>query len=322
MNNLLSSGILDTPFSIFITPDRQNHIRELADRCGNAFAANMAPDESDLRQLAYIPNLLANMIKANFLSMATVTKLVATPTAALNLVSSDPGNLQTLLRFEQIILSSPETTEQLYYHLLRNDLLNEEWLKKVMTNLGDEPQRAIRIYTRHYGRDRGAELIEKIRNSVGENRTLNAAWSALWVEEFEVLDGAPLNQDIVESLSMSEEYCYRVMQYLRGQNYNPVTWGPLERAIRTPRWAYHVLRDGLIINDAEEERITNILVTDPGWLVEWLISTRMHMERVSRYCLQCSQAVPNHDLGAQMTLWLRSASIANTLTNTDTEQNG
>lgn len=303
MNRLLPYAVKDTPEAILGVVGQSLIERHLLDAVLSAANAQMPMDDGIRRRLAHRPRLIAELLAADFLSAADRDAMITTSTAALNVVAHD---LTLLPIWQDLILGDPETAEQLFYLCrMQSEPLAVIGEEEILDAVSACPGRLLRL-TAQINDTAFKELDEEVLRELPSRRLSSPEWALEWLARNLVSDEEPLDADLVKALSESEECAYLAMRILRNRVHRAEIWAPLEPAIKSPRWAYHALRDELLVRD--DARCESILIRHPGWLVEWMTDAEPDRESIRLMYLQSSRAAHDHEMIGDLFHWFRTQS--------------
>lgn len=255
-----------------------------------------------VRRLMWRPSVAAaNLHKIE----AELTDL---PLFALDIFIANPGLRPDLL---DVILANAEASERfLYWHREQIDLGGDPAGLGSDFRLGKsafagEPDRYLR--TLEFTDDSHSEEIESALLKILEQfRAYSPGWSLFWLSHTDTDSGTSegdLPQDIIESLCKDEERSYLALKILAGRAYDGDGLDRLEQAIRSPKWAYHLLRDHLA---SDRIRLLEIVCRDPAWLVQYCADANVPVSEIGALYLRCIETVPEHELIPDLHYWYRS----------------
>jgi hypothetical protein len=118
----------------------------------------------------------------------------------------------------------------------------------------------------HSGLISVGNFIVRMRQWVEENRDIDSGAAFSWLLQN---DDEPVG-DLAKVIHMNPFYSYLSLHYLRRRGFR-MDSSPL--TTMTPRWAYHCLNFGYLIDD--RRLLREFLMKDPGWLVEYIVTQKM-----------------------------------------------
>jgi len=305
MNQFLTLARRDTPESIFSGPNGGIVEQDLLNRFAVAVSSQSAITPRMLYRLGARPRLAAEIISAGLISEADRTRMVSTPTIAFNVVAHRPSLIPLFLDY---ILSDPETAEQLYQLSRHMRTANGRpfntplpvVVEDILHTLEGHPRLMHNVLV-SYDRKEAVQFTQKVQDEASQRRYESPGWSFQWLSLNRVPDNTPLDPQLLSSIGKSEMYCFLSLYLLRNRFMSPIVYQGLLDYIRTPRWAYHVLRHGLFLT--REQTMEEILIKDPAWMVEYLVDTKASEAKCKNLYIKTSQVSSDHPLIADLHYW-------------------
>ncbi|MDD2765707.1 MAG: hypothetical protein PHE83_17225 [Opitutaceae bacterium] len=301
-NRLLPYRIKALPEQIMDSPGQGLVMKQMYDLLVSMTTLQQPFDDVLRRRLAWHPDLLADLIDTNCLPPEEIHRIIRSPFHALELVARKPYQLPY---FQELILGVPESAEQLcaLRWKIGDNLGLEDSL--FLQLLDAEPNRRQRLLAA-IDEAACARDIATVDAQVAARKYESPAWALEWLSRNIPRPDEPLDPRLVEALSGDEGYVFLAARMLRNSVLDPVVWRGLLEKVVTPRWAYHCLAGGLAVRpflDAQRARLEDLLLTDPGWLVEWLVDTRQPRGEVRRCYLLAAARAYDHDLIGDLHSW-------------------
>ncbi len=306
MNELLPPGIIDTPDAL-LDVSGEGSFRE---RLWRELERSSSSDVSNgmLKALPWYPSLFVRFLDAFPQLRDVAVANVKRPSHAVAIVAVRPSCYREM---SDLIFQDMEAIEQLFVLSTResyrqwvpasDDLINN-WLIR-------DPQRWLRAI-KLFQPNGWPEANRQAQMAASDNWQSNAAWAFFRLCQTEVPEDAPLSAEWMSALKGDEEYAYLAMRILRDRAASPLVWSGLLACIRSPRWAFHCLRDRLVVDEACEMRFITILESDPAWLVEWMALSDLSIDEAKTYYRRCAKAAAQHELMERMHCWFRTVSTA------------
>jgi hypothetical protein len=307
MNKLLPYNLKDTPEAIFRTVSRNNIEKHLLDTVLESASYGTPLAKQTKRQLAWRPDLIADLVSSDFLSSADRDDMVRTPGQALNVVAQDPA----LLPFwAESILSNAETAEQLYFLQFVQSRPVEIDIDAILQSVDGHPARKLRILAKHDPAQFHSYRAQ-VPAMAEAQKYSSPAWALEWLSRNPVLSDQPLDPELASTLAQDEGSACLAIRILRDRLADPIVWAALEGAIRSPRWIYQSLVSGLLIK--ETVRAETALHSFPAWMVEWLVDTHASIENITSAYFAAAAAAGEHELIGDLHHWFRTVSVARSL---------
>jgi hypothetical protein len=307
-NQLLPYGLKAVPEHIVATAGQYLVEKHLSDMISTMIRLQQPLDDGLRRRLAWRPALLADLIDSDCIVPEEIHRIIRTPSAALGVVALKH---YLLPYFQELILSTPESAEQLFcLRKLRDDDMGLEdalFLKLVEA----EPNRRQRLLS-VLDPEACARDIRAVAAEAEQRRHESAAWALEWLARHLPVDDAPIEPRLAQVLARDEAYLYLAILSLRNAVLDPVVWRPLVEQVVSPRWAYQCLAAGLVVPPGQADeiaRLQQVLLTDPGWLVEWLVDTAQPLGEVRRFYLQASDCAFAHELIGDLHHWYQNLTL-------------
>jgi hypothetical protein len=307
-NQLLPYGVKGVPEHIMKAAGQYEVDRHLRGMIMTMIGLEQPLDTALRRRLAWRPALLGDLLDTELVNPEELHQIIRSPYQAMGLVAHRPYFLPY---FQSLILDTPETAEQLFF--LRKRVGDEMGLddQRFVQVLEPEPNRRQRLLA-VLDETACARDIAAVYEQADSRRYTSAAWACEWLARHLPADDRPLEPRLAEVIAQDEAYLYLSMLTLRNAVLDPAVWRPLVERVTSPRWAYHCLRSGLVVPPGhadEMARLQQLLVTDPGWLVEWLIDTRQPMAEIRRYYLLGAETAFEHERIGDLHHWFQTLTL-------------
>jgi hypothetical protein len=297
MNRLLPWNIVDTPEAIIRTELRTTHSRKLITRIF-AHAGEGKPLDARLRQrVLHYPELLAELLTDGVLSEKDRMEFAHHVPGALNALLENFEELAP--RIESKMYHDLSAVEQIYWFVKGSGMEGSLRLADYASRLLVDPVRTFRITPLE---DRAAVQRTLRERSETEKHT-SAAWAHFYISSHVIDLDVPLPSELMLALKTSEEYSWLTARLMFLRDAEPYVYAPLLAHIRTPRWAYHCLRDGLA-DGAEQSRLLDLLHHAPEWAAEYYT----HKEGMTEETLKTAYETivgcsPQHPLIEELHVW-------------------
>jgi hypothetical protein len=292
---LLPHNVWAVPQAVFdISPMRE---RSLHNALKRRVEARLPIAEIDLRQLANFSHSAAEFLLGGWLKPGEIDILLENPAHRFAVLLEDYDALAPSL--EKPLETHPESVERLIVYFRKHERSGQHSEGYYLELLRGDPDRYLRVANNPPDDVRDALLRETL-----DKRFVSPehAYFFLHVNSLTTLD-----RGIAKALAKSEYHSYLAAKHLKNSGVPAAVYNPIVSRLKTPRWLYHALRDGLVM---ESEGVIERLVSSPAWTVEWLVTSRATLEHVERVYSKCfltgAGASTFHDLH----LWFQHRQIA------------
>lgn len=285
----MPSTIIDFPVAIFRTRNDLRAWGALRHAIVSARATETEIPEKAFRRLAWYPTVLAPLIAEGELTPEEAAPLLQDPVVGFRVLREKWGELVQWL--EPQLLASAEAAEMILAYR-RKMAGGPTQLDEIYIDcMADDPNRLLRSLA--FGGKPDPRISKIIAESEGR-RNESAAWAFCFLNAHPT---DPLTSEMEKALVEDDEYAYRAAALLeeRGQ---PNT---LVRGIKSPRWLFHVLRDGLAGDHKSvlEER----LMASPPWMVEYWQTTKMELPLLQQQCRALISHAEDHPCFEDLDPW-------------------
>jgi hypothetical protein len=217
-----------------------------------------------VRTLAWFPRVLAYAIQCDCVPLDAQREALADPYVAFLVLMENYAHLAPTLE-DEYVLQNPVSLALLIDDLLAYPKQSRRPIADYLEALSQQdPNRRIWLAPK----EDWAALVADFKARPEFANPTTAAWA-----HFRLLV-SPSNQlsgELSSLLATDEEYLYRTafLFHQRSAQKEPTPqWDTLLRSIKTPRWAFHALRDQLAQSPETQAVLFNVLLRDLGWLVE------------------------------------------------------
>lgn len=266
---------MNTPFIITFPPTIRRHFKpaisesHLVNRVLAYSRANAKIPDALLERLPWYPDQLAKIILTGALSLDTLPRLLKDPYVAFKTVMERPNLLCPLLE-ELYVRNNAVGLELLIQHgreYPRRSLLTEEEYLALLAKI--DPSRRIRLET---DESKWPALVNEFASAPEAQNPTTAAWAYFKLSLQKTLE---IDPSLLAVLATDEEYLFRAAHLLKnraakaGQQLGAdAAIAELVSRIKDPRWAFHVLRDGLAKDAGTERALLAVVNASPAWAVE------------------------------------------------------
>ena len=301
-NGLAFSHYIDRPWLIFNLWHTEQIQEKLRISVEDAIDARRSIDELTVARLRWYPSLVGELILQGKIARPDIERILDNPVTRFYTLASHYTELAPTL--EAGLLNDPEGIERLLTWLRYKHMTPFRDEQEYFALLGDDPNRHYRLTPPH-----ARAPSELVRAEAGKNKYRSAAWAYLWVSSTQE---PIIDQEIISVLKTNEEYAYLTAFVLRFRNYNVAHWIELVADIKTPRWAFHVLRDiapGSEMPIAIASRLQRRVLVSPPWAVQLWETLGWRGERLNLAAHECGLLSVGHECEIEFNAWLRLARL-------------
>jgi hypothetical protein len=231
-----------------------------------------------------IERILDNPVTRFYAMASHYTELAPTLEAGL---LADPEGIERMIRWLRYKNITPFRDEHDYLSLL-----------------GDDPNRHYRLTPPH-----ARVPSDLLRVEATKNKLVSAAWAYLWISSSQ---DPVLDDRVLATLKSSEEYAYLAAYVLRRRNFESARWRDLVTDIKSPRWAFHVMRDiepGSSMPVEISARLLRCVHVSPPWAVQLWESRGWRGEHLKLAAHECGIHSAGHECDIELNAWLRLARL-------------
>lgn len=250
-----------------------------------------------LEKLKWYPRTAARLIADGYISKEDRENLSEDPLFGYQMLSSNYGG-EWVSWMENKLFNSPAATEMilLYRRSAADGPTSAD--DAYLECMSSDPNRVIRSVRND---ENGRERIAQIEKDAPVRRVESAPWTYCFLDRC----AGEASVDLIDSLRNDEEYAYLAARLLADRRSERALWGSLIDSIHTPRWAFHVLRDGLA-DEQQRARLMEVLLSCPPWLIELLATANMPRSTVAGYVAKSSLCYPSHPCREEALAWVKS----------------
>ena len=302
MNGLAFEHYVDQPWLLFHLWHTEVLQTKLRNSVEEAIDARRQIEEITVARLRWYPALVGALIMEGLITVQDIERILNNPVSRFYALASNYEALAPVL--ESKLLVDAEGVERLVRWLRYKNFKPFRDEREYMAMLGEDPNR-------HYRLTPPAERMspEQVRAEAEKRKHQSAAWAYLFVSSSQdpLLDAA-----LVSVLKTNEEYAYLSAYVLRRRNFEMSRWVELVTNIKTPRWAFHVMRDiepGAAMPLETRTRLLRCVHTSPPWAVQLWESRGWRGEHLRNAAYECGVISAGHECDVELSAWLRLAKL-------------
>jgi len=303
MNGLAFDHFVDQPWLIFNLWHSDLLHTKLRNGVQEAIEARRQIDDLTVARLRWYPSLVGGFIREGLITTPDIDRILNTPVSRFYALAAHYEALAPVL--ESKLLVDPEAVERLvrWLRYKKYQPLRDE--AEYLAMLGEDPNR-------HYRLTPPAERMSPAQMSEAseQRKYQSAAWAYLYVSSHQ---DPLLDPTLMSLLTTSEEYAYLAAYVLRRRNIEASRWVELLAEIKSPRWAFQVLRDiepGGGMPLSLRSRLLKCVHTSPPWAVQLWESRGVRGEHLKIAAHECGLLSAGHECEIELNAWLRLARLS------------
>lgn len=303
MNGLAFEHFVDQPWLIFQLWHAELLLTKLRNNVQEAIEARRPIDDLTVARLRWYPSIVGGFIREGLIAEPDIDRILNNPVSRFYALASNYQALAPVL--ESKLLVDPEAVERLVRWLRFNNYkpLREE--AEYLSMLGEDPNRHYRLTPPEQ-----RMTPEQVRAVSEKRKYQSAAWGYLYVSSHQdaVLD--PLLGNVLKT---NEEYAYLSAYVMRRRDIEMSGWIDLLSEIKTPRWAFQVMRDiepGGGMPLPVRARLMRCVHTSPPWAVQLWESRGFRGENLKFASYECGLLSAGHECEIELSAWLRLAKLS------------
>lgn len=300
MNGLAFEHYIDKPWLIFMLWHTETIQATLKAGVDDAISARRPIDDLTVARLRWYPSLVGELILNGKIARPDIERILDNPVTRFYAMAGHYEELAPTL--ESGLMSSPEGVERMIRWLRYKNITPLRNEQEYFDNLGDDPNRHYRLTPPN-----ARVSSEDLRAEAAKNKHLSAAWAYLWVSSSQ---NPVLTDEIISVLKTDEEYAYLAAYVLRRRNFPTERWIDLITEIKSPRWAFHVVRDiepGSSIPVHIRSRLLRCVHVSPPWAVQLWESRGWRGDHLKIAAHECGILSAGHECDIELNAWLRLA---------------
>ena len=298
----LPFGLEDWPTALFSNAGARTRDSLVHAAVINKKRFNAQLDESNFANLCWRPHVVADLIANQKLTPSEQNKLLGSSLPLLFRVMLQNYPLFSE-QFEDRLYADLESVERLVTYLQVERKKGRKPMSFYSGLLDADPNRALRIIEDETER---AFKRDMLADSAMSMRCTSAAWAFFYLRAH---PGESIPAEILPVLAQSEEYSYLAAKLMSSRAVVSAEYAGLLKNLKSPRWIYHALRDGLGV---DTEAMIAILLNHPAWLIQYLTKAQMGIEQKEEIYALAVEAISkdgdNHPCEQDLHLWFQSQS--------------
>jgi len=287
---------VDRPWHIFTAWQTSAFQGELRAEVLRAREQKHPISKTTLQRLVFYPSLMASLIRRGILNRDEIEQHLNDPSVRFRVMVEDYPSLAPLL--EVNCLKDLETAERIRRWSMAYQRPTHHPAATYQRILAEDPVRALRMTP-----EGSRPSSQSIMLSASQNWEKGPGWAFLYVSHVQMRQ---IDPQVIEVLSASEEYSYLAASNFCQRRMPVNTWVGTLDAIKSPRWAYLVLRYLDLrceLPSAVRKRLLNIVLTSPGFAVQLWTERRVSGAELAASYRECLRLSAGHPLTPELISW-------------------
>lgn len=308
------SGVPTEIFNHALTP---SYRKELFTSVMQARSTRAPIGEATLRRLRWYSDLAAGLVAEDVMSANALKVLGSDPFLGFGILFAEQRLYPKLAALEDVLIRDPETSERILAYVAAHGLTLNRPEAHYLESVSRDPSRLLRHRIREavarldVGNATAAKtkLEEQVAHEATRRRNESASWAYLFLKSHRTLT---LDSGLVDALTEEDEYLYLAAAKLRGYQTPAENYRQLLLNIRSPRWAFHALRDKQDgDHEATRAHLVGVLTQSPAWSVQFWVHTGLvgqlprSLDQLNALFYACMTQASEHDCLVELRAWHR-----------------
>lgn len=256
MNASSHISIAEFPKAIFATSQRHRFERAIQREVFNTHFRGSRCPRPTLARLLWYPHVASGLLYEAILPKADLRFLCANPGFGFRVLEDRYGHHAPQLEAE--LLRFPSAAESILRYRRKHAGGPTQMDSAIIECMSDDPNRVLRNLVPN-----DAETADLLHSQAEERKMESPAWAYFWLNS----QGQTGDAALYEVIARDEEYAYLAAATLRARGVASEVYQGLVGGMKTARWIFHVLRDGLAGD--HEKALESVLTKCPPWAVEY-----------------------------------------------------